>query len=277
MVSLHAMYRYKIPALFAVGDEISVDELAQRSGADCDVVGRLVQHAVTNRLLTRPRPGFVAHSAASEAMALSPGLMAWIGSFSEDIWPASPRVLDATLQPCQTGHNLAEGTSTTFFDTLANDPARAQRFASAMSVMQQSPGWTPAAALDAFDWAALGHNQTATIVDIGGSDGAFMTALLGRHPLLNAVVQDLPLVIQTAVHLKRPPGIILQAHDFFTPQTVHGADAYVLRMILHNWSDDKAVRILQQLVPALKPGARVIINDHCLWPTPRLLEERQAR
>jgi hypothetical protein len=50
------------------------------------------------------------------------------------------------------------------------------------------------------------------------------------------------------------------AHDFFTPQTVV-ADVYLLRWILHNWSDKYCMRILRALIPALKPGARVVVNE----------------
>lgn len=33
---------------------------------------------------------------------------------------------------------------------------------------------------------------------------------------------------------------------------------------MHNYSTPYAVKILKNLVPALKPGARIVINDHCL-------------
>lgn len=39
---------------------------------------------------------------------------------------------------------------------------------------------------------------------------------------------------------------------------------YFFRWIIHNYSTPYAVKLLKNLVPALKPGARVIINDHCL-------------
>lgn len=52
-------------------------------------------------------------------------------------------------------------------------------------------------------------------------------------------------------------------HDFMKeqPPTVTGVDVFLLRGVLHNWSDKCAVRILRNLIPALKPGAKVIIND----------------
>lgn len=39
---------------------------------------------------------------------------------------------------------------------------------------------------------------------------------------------------------------------------------YFFRWIIHNYSTPYAVKLLKNLVPAMKPGARVVINDHCL-------------
>lgn len=58
--------------------------------------------------------------------------------------------------------------------------------------------------------------------------------------------------------------ISFQAHDFHTRQPVRGADIYFYRWILHNHSDKYAVNMLRQLIPALKKGAKVVINDYCL-------------
>lgn len=55
-------------------------------------------------------------------------------------------------------------------------------------------------------------------------------------------------------------------YDFFTPQPVH-ADIYIYRHILHDWSDADAVSILSSLLPALRPGARVLLSEGIL-PTP---------
>lgn len=39
---------------------------------------------------------------------------------------------------------------------------------------------------------------------------------------------------------------------------------YYFRWIIHNYSTPYAINIIKNLIPALKPGARIIINDHCL-------------
>lgn len=49
-------------------------------------------------------------------------------------------------------------------------------------------------------------------------------------------------------------------HDFFSPQSVEG-DVYIFRHIFHDWSDEDTVRILDNLLPALKPGARVLVSE----------------
>ena len=274
MVSLHAMYKYNVPAQIAAGEEIPLGEIARRCSVENDdALGRLLQHAVTNRLLAQPRPGHIAHSAISAMLAGSPPLMDWVGSSCEDIWPAAPRVVEALTRwpgqdqalPIHTGHNLAEGTSVSYFETMARRPERAKRFASAMSIMQTMPGWEPSAALNAYDWGAL--EKGATIVDVGGSNGAFAALLTERYPSLSVAVQDQPDVIKTAaLPAHAMDKVTLQAHDFFEPQPVEGADVYFLRMILHDWPDHLAMKILRQLIPALKPGARIIINDHCIPP-----------
>lgn len=50
-------------------------------------------------------------------------------------------------------------------------------------------------------------------------------------------------------------------HDFFQPQPVQ-ADIYIFKMILHDWPDHEASKILRALIPSLKPGARVILFEY---------------
>jgi hypothetical protein len=51
--------------------------------------------------------------------------------------------------------------------------------------------------------------------------------------------------------------------DFFNPQNIT-ADVYYFRNIFHNWADKYAIKILRNLTPALRKGARVIIHDRIL-------------
>jgi chemotaxis methyl-accepting protein methylase len=70
-------------------------------------------------------------------------------------------------------------------------------------------------------------------------------------------------------HRKRIPEsvqskITFMVHDFFKEQPIKNADVYFFRCTLHNWSDEFVVKVLRALIPALKPGARVVIQDNGL-------------
>lgn len=99
---------------------------------------------------------------------------------------------------------------------------------------------------------------------MGGSAGHDAVVLARNFPDLNIIVQDLPKV-KPAFEAELPPDIKTRVsfieHDFFQPQPVQ-ADIYIFKMILHDWPDYEAARILRALVPALKPGARVILFEY---------------
>ena len=88
--------------------------------------------------------------------------------------------------------------------------------------------------------------------------------LARKFPNLKIVVQDLPEV--APVFEKEFPHelrdrVSFKTHNLFDPQPVQ-ADIYMLKWILHDWPDVESVAILRALVPALKPGARVVFIDY---------------
>lgn len=120
----------------------------------------------------------------------------------------------------------------------------------------------------------------ATVVDVGGSHGDVATTLARRYQGFSFVVQDLASTIENTQKAALPSElqdrVKFMAHNFFTPQPVQGADAYFFLWIFHNWSDRYCLSIVDNLVPALKPGARVIINEWCL-PEPNTVPNRLDR
>lgn len=57
--------------------------------------------------------------------------------------------------------------------------------------------------------------------------------------------------------------------DFFKPQT-ESADIFFLRWIFHNWSNKYSVNIIRNLIPVMKPGTKIVVNDFML-PEPNTL------
>lgn len=131
-----------------------------------------------------------------------------------------------------------------------------------MRWFSSSPGLEPVHILNGFDWASLGE---AKVVDVGGSHGTLSIALCSAFPALSCTVQDRAEVVEQAKQANMHPAIeghiSFMAHDFFEEQPVKAAAVYVLRWILHDWSDTYAIKILRALVSALVETSRVLICE----------------
>lgn len=131
--------------------------------------------------------------------------------------------------------------------------------------MQSNPGNSVKFVADNFNWDAAAKG---VLVDVGGGTGTAAFDLARCLPDLKCIVQDRAEVIQAAALPEDLAAgrVEFMAHDFFTEQPVKEADIYFLRWILHDWSDKYAIEILQNIVPGLKKGARVLVSERCLPP-----------
>lgn len=174
------------------------------------------------------------------------------------------------------GYALAHCPNETMWDHYKAHPSWGKRFASSMQAFTSNPGMSPSFLVSGYPWSSLPVDSA--VVDIGGSGGHISQALAKDYHHLRFVVQDLPEIINKVQDPEKNSRIEFMAHNFFNPQP-RVADVYLLRWILHDWPDSYAVKILQNLIPALKNGAKVVINDQ-LIPGPgsvALLAERQIR
>jgi hypothetical protein len=103
-------------------------------------------------------------------------------------------------------------------------------------------------------------------VDIGGASGTLVHSLLMANSQLPGIVLDLPDVVPSATAAAAALGLAERSKalggDFFTH--VPKADIYLLKHILHDWSDGEAVRILKGCREAMQPGGRVIVIERLL-------------
>lgn len=139
-----------------------------------------------------------------------------------------------------------------------------------MKYVQSQPdmGFSTSPLVDHFDWTSVKQ-----VVDIGGGTGSTALELTERFDSLHCIVQDLPDVVSQGRKegaKKSAPRVKFMEHNFFSEQPVKRADVYLLRWILHDWSDKKAVAILTNLIPALKRGANIVLQEFVV-PEPGVL------
>lgn len=280
VLALQTINHFGIAKLFPIDSTITLTELETKTSLDPVNLARLIRLAITNNIFREPTPGVIAHTAASRVMAEDEDLQAWIGFNTEDIFPASAHVLQAlktypeAVHLTQTGFNFAFNTvdKEPMFVTFGKDPLRAKRMGRAMVSMTGGEGYEVSYLVNVegggYDFSSI-DAAGGTFVDIGGSHGFVCVDLAKRYKNMKFIVQDLQKTVDSAPKpiledRQIAERITLQAHDFFTEQTVKDADVYFFRWIMHNYSTPYAIKILRNLIPALKPGARILIHDHCL-------------
>jgi O-methyltransferase/methyltransferase family protein len=112
-------------------------------------------------------------------------------------------------------------------------------------------------------------SKYSIVVDVGGGRGALINAILMMNPKLNGILFDTSHVIEEATKVRNGVGLVERcaavAGDFFK-SVPRGADAYVLKNVLHDWDDERCVRILKNCCEAMTDGGRVLLVETVLRP-----------
>ncbi|SRR5579875_413884 len=115
--------------------------------------------------------------------------------------------------------------------------------------------------------AACDFSGISTLMDVGGGLGELMSAILTKYPSMRGIVFDLPYCADGARRNLTAAGVAKRAEfvgGSFFKSVPRGADAIVLKSIIHDWNDERCVRILQNCHSALKHGARLTVIDRAI-------------
>ncbi|EGE02689.1 O-methyltransferase [Trichophyton equinum CBS 127.97] len=270
--TIGTMIKLGVPQQIPRNGSVSLSSLAQYAQVDEQLFTRLVRYSIAVGFLSEKTPGQISHNSASSVCVRDQNTTDSILSNLNVANPASVKMVEAIkLNPAGTdgsktplsvafakSSNGAEKLGT-MWDFLRDHPEEEVRFHNSMAATHSTSIYSCEHVARGFDW-----NQVKTVVDVGGSEGHVSMAIVNSYPHIKSTVQDIGEVVSTS--RQQLPAQYSQAiefieHDFFQPQPVH-ADAYILRFILHNWSDEEAKRIIGGLVPVLTPGVRVLIVEH---------------
>ena len=106
------------------------------------------------------------------------------------------------------------------------------------------------------------------VVDVGGGHGGLITSILKNNSHVRGVLFDAPQVIEGARPKIEAAGLADRCEtvsgDFFKSVPA-GGDAYVMKWIIHDWDDQKAVTILRNCRNEMQPNGKLILVD-CVVP-----------
>lgn len=128
--------------------------------------------------------------------------------------------------------------------------------------MTQLSGGTAEAVIRAYDFSPFRH-----LVDVGGGQGVMLATILRAHPHMRGTLFDQPDVAAGAKAVFTERGVIercdIVGGNFF--DTVpEGADAYLMRVVLHDWEDDEAIAILKVCRRAMREPAKLILVERLI-------------
>jgi hypothetical protein len=183
------------------------------------------------------------------------------------LWMTDPfhfRVYAETLHSVKTGRPAAEKvTGMPVFEYFAKEQGLSTVFNNAMTSWS---GPTVAAALKAYDFSGI-----EMLVDVAGGHGHVLTSILRQYPTMRGVLFDLEHVIAGAGPLLESSGagdrVETATGDFFEA-VPPGGDAYIMKNIIHDWDDDRALPILTNIWNAFegRRDGRVILLEAVIPP-----------
>jgi demethylspheroidene O-methyltransferase len=107
--------------------------------------------------------------------------------------------------------------------------------------------------------------QYRCLLDVGGGEGAFLTAAGKRAPRLKLMLFDLPAVAERARSRLAAAGLGHRATtvggDFFTDELPRGADIATLVRVIHDHDDDGALAILRAVRRALPSNGILLLAE----------------
>jgi SAM-dependent methyltransferase len=242
-----------------VAGPLTVQEIAARVGAHPPYLGRILRALASVGIFAADPHGRFHLTRLAQTLrsdhpeSLRNFALMLVDDYNWSAWGA----LEHTVRTGESAFEHVHGAPA--FPWMREHPDKEKMFSASMasiSVMEN------AAVTRAYAFGKL-----RKVVDVGGAHGHLLASILRSYVKVRGVLFDQPPVIEEAAK----SGFIGAADlagrceavggDFFdsVPQ---GADAYVMKYIIHDWDDDKGVRILQNCRKAMADDGRVLVIDH---------------
>ena len=236
-------------------------EVARELGLSEEVTLRVLGAAAASRLVHLDREGRarLARLGAPLRSDHPHSVAAWVAHQAAPATAAAQAEIEHQLREGAepSGHRRAFGNS--IWDYFGEHPDEGARFGEAM---RQLTAMDLAALARAYPWPREG-----VICDVAGGIGTLLAAILERRDGARGILVDSPGVLAGAEDFLRSRGVADRVErlpgDLFG-QIEARADVYVLKWILHDWSDDTCREILRGVRATMPAGSRIVVIDQHL-------------
>ncbi|HEY1839093.1 MAG TPA: methyltransferase [Mycobacterium sp.] len=235
---------------------LTIEELAAKVDADPDALRRLLRALIGRGVFRHRRDArYELNSLARTLCSHAEVSMTWAAQFygsreQRERWTLLADSIRSGTSVVPVLHGKES------FDYFAEDPGHAELFNRTMASISEL---TDASVVAGYDFSGY-----PTIVDVGGGHGSLLAAVLAVTPGSRGVLYDLPTVVSSAQKILCQNDVAnrvrIEAGSFFD-SIPDGGDAYLLKNIVHDWPDEKAVQILRNVRAAAGPRAAVLLVE----------------
>jgi hypothetical protein len=252
----------EVGAIEALGERPrTATELAEQLGLDADTLERALRLGGEDGIVRRDRRGAWSLEPVGEALreSHSPSISHWARHVNTDAVQAAWGGLAGSIRSGEPSFPATHGRS--IWEHFAANPDEERLFASSM---RELTGLVKAWVVDGYPWPERG-----TICDVAGGSGPLLAAILAARPELSGVLVEAPGVLPEADSHLRHAGVrdrveLVEGNIF--ERVDASADLYMLKDILHDWDDERSLRILETVRRAMPPGAKLILVETLLDP-----------
>jgi len=258
--ALYAFAKLGIADLLAEGT-VSSDQLAARAGVNPRALYRLLRTLSTADVVSETTNHTFALGPLGDALRTdAPGSMrAWAIFSGEPFYLQAWEQIVHSIRTNQAAWDQVHGMP--LFEYIGRNPEAAAIFDGAMTSI--SAGEAPAI-LGAYDFSGVRR-----LVDIGGGQGLLLRRILTAHPAMSGVLFDRPDAVEGVQTTLAEEGLAQRcevvAGDFFAAVPA-GADAYLLKYIIHDWDDEHSLAILRSCRQAMADDARLLLVETVVPP-----------
>jgi len=257
--AVYVFARLGIPDLLKSGPK-SAEELASETKMHAPSLYRVLRALSSIGFVSYTADGRFAQTPLSEILVTdAPGSLRWftISELGQEHYPAWGNLMHSVKTGEIAFDNFFGADIWKYFEQNPEDAA----------VFNNSMSGVTAATNDEI-LAVYDFSSFETVVDVGGGHGGLITSILNANPKLKGVLLDAPQVIDGTRPKIEAAGLANRcetvAGDFFKSVPA-GGDAYVMKWIIHDWDDKRAITILRNIRNQMQPNGKVIIVD-CVVP-----------
>ena len=238
----------------------SADELAKEIGVDPQALYRLMRATACVGVLSEGSDGKFSQTPSSKVLCSNaiPSLRSFAMMTGRE-WHGRGW---SHLEYCvRTGKQALEQIyRVPIFEFLKQNPAEARIFNDAMTELSMIDG--PAVA-EAYNFESL-----RSIVDVAGDHGLLLSTILQSNPRLRGTIFEMLHVLEGAANGPLKPVMdrcTLASGDMFASVPA-GADAYIMKHIIHDWPDDRCLQLLKACRKGVNPGGKLLVVDDVIQP-----------